>query len=60
MDDKIPGIDRPFTEEEHTKLLRTGMFFVLFPELTGNYEKDKEIFLREQGTHNNNSKTNDP
>ena len=32
------------------KLLESGLFFEIFPELTGDYEKDKKLFL----TGNNN------
>ena len=34
-----------FTKEEYTKLLNSGMFWELYPEATGIYEKDIQLSL---------------
>lgn len=31
------------TKEEYDKLLKSGMFWVCYPELSGNWEADKQI-----------------
>jgi hypothetical protein len=31
------------TKENYLKLLHSGMFWEFYPELTGDWEKDKEI-----------------
>ena len=33
------------TEGNYLKLLKSGMFFEFYPELTGNWEEDKKIIL---------------
>ena len=33
------------TETNYLKLLKTGMFFEFYPELTGEWEEDKKIIL---------------
>ena len=38
MDEKI--------EQEYNYLLSSGMFWEFFPELTGVWEKDKELFIK--------------
>jgi hypothetical protein len=32
-----------FTKEQYELLLHSGMFWELYPEATGDYEKDKEL-----------------
>lgn len=32
-------------KKEHESLLRTGMFFEMYPQLTGDWTKDKEEFI---------------
>ena len=34
------------TKEEYDQLLKSGMFFELYPELSGNWEEDKEIIFK--------------
>ena len=41
---------KDFTEEEYLTLLNSGMFWELYPEATGIYEKDVE--LSKQGKFN--------
>ena len=36
--------------EEYTKMLASGMFFELFPQLTGNWNTDKNVWYK--STHN--------
>lgn len=31
------------SQEDYTKLLNSGMFWELFPELTGSWEEDKKV-----------------
>lgn len=40
--------DRINTKENYTKLLNSGMFFEVHPELTGNWEVDKLVILGEK------------
>jgi len=34
-------------EKQYTEVLFSGMFWEFHPELTGNWEKDKEAFIKE-------------
>lgn len=34
-------------KEEHHKLVLSGMFWEFFPELSGEWEKDKDSFTKE-------------
>lgn len=40
------------TKEDYFSLLKSGMFYEFYPELSGNWEEDKELILK----NNNNSK----
>lgn len=33
------------SKEKYVKLLDSGMFWEIYPELTGNWEKDKDEFM---------------
>ena len=35
-------------KKEYKALLNTGMFFELFPDLTGTWEEDREQWLKER------------
>lgn len=34
------------TKEKYDQLLKSGMFWICYPELSGNWEADKEIIMR--------------
>jgi hypothetical protein len=34
-------------KDAYTKLLNSGMFWELYPELTGNYEEDQDFWFEE-------------
>jgi hypothetical protein len=36
---------------EYQSLLKSGMFWEFFPELTGEWEKDKAAFIKELKKH---------
>lgn len=38
---------RSKAEDDYWELFKSGMFFEFYPNLTGNYEKDKTFWLRE-------------
>lgn len=38
------------TEEDFNKLKETGLFYELYPELSGTWEEDKHLILGEQNT----------
>ena len=44
--------DQIKTKEDYFSLLNSGMFYEFYPELSGNWEKDKELILK----NNNNGK----
>ncbi len=45
-------------EKDYFKLLQTGMFWEFYPELTGDWEKDKEEFNRKEQWLNENFRNN--
>lgn len=46
---KIPWWERR-DYEDYLKLLNSGMFFELRPELTGSWDSDKELWIRYKAT----------
>jgi hypothetical protein len=46
------------SEKDYFKLLRSGMFWEIYPELTGEWEKDKEEFIKNEQWLNENFRNN--
>lgn len=44
--EKLDNYKHIKTEENYNKLLKSGMFWEFYPELSGEWEKDKLIFLQ--------------
>ncbi len=46
------------SEKDYFDLLKSGMFWEIYPELTGEWEKDKDEFIKNEQWLNENFRNN--
>jgi len=51
-------IDNKNEKADYFKLLGSGMFWEIYPELTGEWEKDKDEFIKNEQWLNENFRNN--